>query len=82
MRQQDIDAAEIRRLVDDGAESWQTTEKPVMQEAEYHCGGTRALANTLHNVRQRNIVLNESHPFGVCSHFLRVHFVTKTIQYL
>ena len=44
MRQQDIDAVEIRRLADDRAESWQTTEKPVMQEAEYHCGDTRALA--------------------------------------
>lgn len=38
-RQQESDSAEIQRLVDEGADGWQTTEKSVIGEAVHHCGG-------------------------------------------
>lgn len=38
-------AAEIRRLADDGAVGWQTTEKSINGEVEYCCGGVLPLLN-------------------------------------
>lgn len=46
-RQQESDAAEIRRLAGDGADSWQTTEKSAIGEAVHHCGGVLPLHNLL-----------------------------------
>lgn len=38
-------AAEIRRLADDGAVGWQTTEKSINGEVVYCCGGVLPLLN-------------------------------------